>query len=386
MSEFKEVVKESVEEEKQETVNFQNVSLLKNKKILLGIVIALVFILVVVGFYFSSPKKEDILSVAKATFSGYDGYGKLELNTAEIQSFAGQAVAKQVNLNLEKYDNALSVLFDITNPAAVKFSTLYQKLNIKASKQENLKNGDVITVSVTFDGDEKLAPVQLTKKEFEVTGLQSVEVIKASEVLKEHPVKFEGIDGAGYLADHKYFTLEKEDSTLFNGDLVKLTFSQEFLQKNTLKEGVIIEEKETEVKVEGLKSINAIQGLNTLADNFEAMAKEYEANVYGSTKREVTELNHIIIKVQPSHSFFDKDVKAKLSFKKLYKVLTKYTYFSDEEEYIWLGYEDVPLDDDTVRKHDIQKHEKRSKAIGKTIEDILSIAKKDGYEMYEIKE
>lgn len=384
---------DSINDTSQKDENTGSIKSITKRKNFLFIGIGAILAIIIVIFAstsFLSNKKVSVIKLANINFEGYNGYGIAKLNENELKFAIGKAIAKK--LKIDDFDDMddkgdirefFSKLYANIDPKMAKFIDINEKTSIDIDKSNKLSNGDIVTVSIKFSGDEKDSAVKLEKKEFTVSGLKDVVKIKASDVLKEHPVKFQGINGAGYLVNNENFVVKSEAVSLSNGEKVKLKLSNDFEVKNNVGKGVIIEEDTVEVEVSGLTEVKEIKGLNYLSDNFDAIAKDYDSRHSYFETRVSESTGKNVIKVNNRESVFG-GTKTVVTFKRLYKVSITGTYSKSEVRYVWMGYEDVALDGDSIINKNIQNNEDTSEARGNSVEDILAIAKKDGYQEIEV--
>ncbi|MGN0594967.1 MAG: zinc ribbon domain-containing protein [Hominimerdicola sp.] len=210
---------------------------------------------------------EDIFTV---TFEGLDGYGTVN-----------------VKLDYEKIDALELSKADTVYEESVMKLALYSttangdyRITAEADKKENLKNGDKVTITVTYNEDYlKKQNIKLKNTEFDV---EVSELAKGEEIdfFKGLEVTFEGTDGYGYpevntsgAYDFVYFDYDY-DNDLSNGDKFTVTAS---CYENIKKAGdaywfkkgdkyyICSGEKATkDYTVEGLKELEAIDAFENI--------------------------------------------------------------------------------------------------------------------------
>lgn len=197
--------------------------------------IILLVSLVTIAFVFTGCSRFtiDCKEAIKATFTGLDGYGKIETDFDE---------------NLYEFDLNET---DLELLAGTKWNYTPNK---------NLKNGDNVTIKVSYSKSAaKKAKISFKNTEFDVkvSGLKKGEIINPFEGLN---VSYTGVSGGGNIKIDKIdcdrFIKDTVDfsttsnSNLKNGEKIKITAT--FSEDKSIKEGYIIEPTEQEFVVAGL--------------------------------------------------------------------------------------------------------------------------------------
>lgn len=238
-----------------------------------------------------------------------------------------------------------------------KADALIRSVQFSFDKTSDLKNGDEVTFSVVTTS--KSAPVKAEKKTFKVENLKEYEKVSASDLLKETPVTFAGLNGYGTISIAKnsknetYFDFENGErpKNLKNGDKVTLNVNEAYI--NSLKSaGKMVDSKTVEVTVEGLKDLKDVKNFADLLKKNEDYSKSEHKN--DSYVTYTLEPQGSYLKVIPSE---DKKSSAKISLITVYKVTKASSGFSNTTtvRYKYFGYEafllkDGNLDLDTASK------------------------------------
>ena len=266
----------------------------KKKKEVIGALVILAVALVAYfgySYYHSLPKS--IINEVKVDFTGYDESGYLSYNSEEIASLVEEAVYKKVGLDK---DQAKALTKD--DPVAYSMLAQDRKLSFKLMKAEsmlktihyefnktnNLKNGEEVTFTITTSS--KNSPIKAEKKAFKVQNLKEYEKVSAENLLKEVTVTFSGFNGYGTVtfgnSIKNYFQLNSSNSysNLKNGDKITLTVNDSYIK--TLKEsGKIVDNKNVDITVSGLKEIKDIKNFEDLIKrNDDYVKSEHKNNSY----------------------------------------------------------------------------------------------------------
>ena len=266
----------------------------KKKKEVIGALVILAVALVAYfgySYYHSLPKS--IINEVKVDFTGYDESGNLMYNSEEIASLVEEAVYKKVGLDK---DQAKALTKD--DPVAYSMLAQDRKLSFKLMKAEsmlktihyefnktnNLKNGEEVTFTITTSS--KNSPIKAEKKAFKVQNLKEYEKVSAENLLKEVTVTFSGFNGYGTVtfgnSIKNYFQLNSSNSysNLKNGDKITLTVNDSYIK--TLKEsGKIVDNKNVDITVSGLKEIKDIKNFEDLIKrNDDYVKSEHKNNSY----------------------------------------------------------------------------------------------------------
>ena len=359
----------------------------KKKKEVIGALVILSVALVVYfgySYYHSLPKS--IINEVKVDFTGYDESGNLIYNSEEIASLVEEAVYKKVGLDK---DQAKALTKD--DPVAYSMLAQDRKLSFKLMKAEsmlktihyefnktnNLKNGEEVTFTITTSS--KNSPIKAEKKAFKVQNLKEYEKVSAENLLKEVTVTFSGFNGYGTVSFgnsiKNYFQLNSSNSysNLKNGDKITLTVNDSYIK--TLKEsGKIIDNKNVDITVSGLKEIKDIK-------NFEDLIKKNDDYVKSEHKND----SYDTYTIESQGSYMRINVnnydKGSISLVTIYKVTKTDSKDNKSVKYKYYGYSAYLLKDGNL---DIDTASKISDYWGtKDLEGLRAQLSSDGYKVYE---
>ena len=359
----------------------------KKKKEVIGALVILAVALVAYfgySYYHSLPKS--IINEVKVDFTGYDESGNLIYNSEEIASLVEEAVYKKVGLDK---DQAKALTKD--DPVAYSMLAQDRKLSLKLMKAEsmlktihyefnktnNLKNGEEVTFTITTSS--KNSPIKAEKKAFKVQNLKEYEKVSAENLLKEVTVTFSGFNGYGTVSFgnsiKNYFQLNSSNSysNLKNGDKITLTVNDSYIK--TLKEsGKIIDNKNVDITVSGLKEIKDIK-------NFEDLIKKNDDYVKSEHKND----SYDTYTIESQGSYMRINVnnydKGSISLVTIYKVTKTDSKDNKSVKYKYYGYSAYLLKDGNL---DIDTASKISDRWGtKDLEGLRAQLSSDGYKVYE---
>ena len=359
----------------------------KKKKEVIGALVILAVALVAYfgySYYHSLPKS--IINEVKVDFTGYDESGNLIYNSDEIASLVEEAVYKKAGLDK---DQAKALTKD--DPVAYSMLAQDRKLSLKLMKAEsmlktihyefnktnNLKNGEEVTFTITTSS--KNSPIKAEKKTFKVQNLKEYEKVSAENLLKEVTVTFSGFNGYGTVSFgnsiKNYFQLNTSDSysNLKNGDKITLTVNDSYIK--TLKEsGKIIDNKNVDITVSGLKELKDIK-------NFEDLIKKNDDYVKSEHKND----SYDTYTIESQGSFMRINVnnydKGSISLVTIYKVTKTDSKDNKSVKYKYYGYSAYLLKDGNL---DIDTASKISDHWGtKDLEGLRAQLSSDGYKVYE---
>ena len=359
----------------------------KKKKEVIGALVILAVALVAYfgySYYHSLPKS--IINEVKVDFTGYDESGYLSYNSEDIASLVEEAVYKKVGLDKEQ---AKALTKD--DPVAYSMLAQDRKLSFKLMKAEsmlktihyefnktnNLKNGEEVTFTITTSS--KNSPIKAEKKTFKVQNLKEYEKVSAENLLKEVTVTFSGFNGYGTVSFgnsiKNYFQLNSSNSysNLKNGDKITLTVNDSYIK--TLKEsGKIIDNKNVDITVSGLKEIKDIK-------NFEDLIKKNDDYVKSEHKND----SYDTYTIESQGSYMRINVnnydKGSISLVTIYKVTKTDSKDNKSVKYKYYGYSAYLLKDGNL---DIDTASKISDHWGtKDLEGLRAQLSSDGYKVYE---
>ena len=359
----------------------------KKKKEVIGALVILAVALVAYfgySYYHSLPKS--IINEVKVDFTGYDESGYLSYNSEDIASLVEEAVYKKVGLDKEQ---AKALTKD--DPVAYSMLAQDRKLSFKLMKAEsmlktihyefnktnNLKNGEEVTFTITTSS--KNSPIKAEKKTFKVQNLKEYEKVSAENLLKEVTVTFSGFNGYGTVSFgnsiKNYFQLNSSNSysNLKNGDKITLTVNDSYIK--TLKEnGKIVDNKNVDITVSGLKEIKDIK-------NFEDLIKKNDDYVKSEHKND----SYDTYTIESQGSYMRINVnnydKGSISLVTIYKVTKTDSKDNKSVKYKYYGYSAYLLKDGNL---DIDTASKISDRWGtKDLEGLRAQLSSDGYKVYE---
>ena len=359
----------------------------KKKKEVIGALVILAVVLVAYfgySYYNSLPKS--IINEVKVDFTGYDESGNLIYNSDEIASLVEEAVYKKAGLDK---DQAKALTKD--DPVAYSMLAQDRKLSLKLMKAEsmlktihyefnktnNLKNGEEVTFTITTSS--KNSPIKAEKKAFKVQNLKEYEKVSAENLLKEVTVTFSGFNGYGTVtfgnSIKNYFQLNSSNSysNLKNGDKITLTVNDSYIK--TLKEsGKIIDNKNVDITVSGLKEIKDIK-------NFEDLIKRNDDYVKSEHKNDSYDTYTIESQGSYMRINVNNHENGSISLVTIYKVTKTDSKDNKSVKYKYYGYSAYLLKDGNL---DIDTASKISDHWGtKDLEGLRAQLSSDGYKVYE---
>lgn len=359
----------------------------KKKKEVIGALVILAVALVAYfgySYYHSLPKS--IINEVKVDFTGYDESGYLSYNSEDIASLVEEAVYKKVGLDKEQAkaltkDDPVAysmlaqdrkLLFKL-----MKAESMLKTIHYEFNKTNNLKNGEEVTFTITTSS--KNSPIKAEKKTFKVQNLKEYEKVSAENLLKEVTVTFSGFNGYGTVSFgnsiKNYFQLNSSNSysNLKNGDKITLTVNDSYIK--TLKEnGKIVDNKNVDITVSGLKEIKDIK-------NFEDLIKKNDDYVKSEHKND----SYDTYTIESQGSYMRINVnnydKGSISLVTIYKVTKTDSKDNKSVKYKYYGYSAYLLKDGNL---DIDTASKISDHWGtKDLEGLRAQLSSDGYKVYE---
>lgn len=360
----------------------------KKKEVIGALVILAVALVAYFGYSYYNSLPKSIINEVKVDFTGYDESGYLSYNSEDIASLVEEAVYKKVGLDKEQA-KALSK----DDPVAYSMLAQDRKLSFKLMKAEsmlktihyefnktnNLKNGEEVTFTITTSS--KNSPIKAEKKTFKVQNLKEYEKVSAENLLKEVTVTFSGFNGYGTVtfgnSIKNYFQLNSSNSysNLKNGDKITLTVNESYIK--TLKEsGKIVDNKNVDITVSGLKELKDIK-------NFEDLIKKNDDYVKSEHKND----SYDTYTIESQGSYMRINVnnydKGSISLVTIYKVTKTDSKDNKSVNYKYYGYSAYLLKDGNL---DIDTASKISDRWGtKDLEGLRAQLSSDGYKVYESK-
>ena len=360
----------------------------KKKEVIGALVILAVALVAYFGYSYYNSLPESIINEVKVDFTGYDESGNLIYNSDEIASLVEEAVYKKVGLDK---DQAKALTKD--DPVAYSMLAQDRKLSFKLMKAEsmlktihyefnktnNLKNGEEVTFTITTSS--KNSPIKAEKKTFKVQNLKEYEKVSAENLLKEVTVTFSGFNGYGTVtfgnSIKNYFQLNSSNSysNLKNGDKITLTVNDSYIK--TLKEsGKIVDNKNVDITVSGLKEIKDIK-------NFEDLIKKNDDYVKSEHKNDSYDTYTIESQGSYMRINVNNHENGSISLVTIYKVTKTDSKDNKSVNYKYYGYSAYLLKDGNL---DIDTASKISDRWGtKDLEGLRAQLSSDGYKVYESK-
>ena len=359
----------------------------KKKKEVIGVLVILAVALVAYfgyNYYDSLPKS--IINEVKVDFTGYDESGQLIYNSDEFKSLVEAAVYKKAGFNKEQAEtlsqrDALSYSMIASDKKLsskyVKAESMLKTIHYEFNKTNNLKNGEEVTFTITTSS--KNSPIKAEKKTFKVQNLKEYEKVSAENLLKEVTVTFSGFNGYGTVSFgnsiKNYFQLNSSNSysNLKNGDKITLTVNDSYIK--TLKEnGKIVDNKNVDITVSGLKEIKDIK-------NFEDLIKRNDDYVKSEHKNDSYDTYTIESQGSYMRINVNNHENGSISLVTIYKVTKTDSKDNKSVNYKYYGYSAYLLKDGNL---DIDTASKISDRWGtKDLEGLRAQLSSDGYKVYE---
>lgn len=364
--------------------------LITNKAKVIGVIVVTIVLL---GYYVVQLQPKSVLQDAKVSFEGYDGYGTASLDNASIHQNIQQIAYRKAGFSKNETKDIIN-----TDPimmseiySDIKKSQKYQKARIyienvtyQLDKTDSLSNGDTVVLSLIPRSSQ--SPFKKEKKTFKVKGLKKVEVLSQEEFLKKHPVEISGFNGYGVIEipkDDGYeifkYSDDSDDSSVAykNGDTVKLTLTDEYLQKLKTK-GIKLENNTIEIKVSGLDEITNIKQLNDALSKNDSFVK---------SRFENTESSKYTIEKQSSYisyqtSSYDSKASGQIHLVSVYKITDSKTFFGDTETKVYYGYYGYSYYVKPDNTLDLETANKISSSTTQDLANLIANLETDGYKEY----
>ena len=358
----------------------------KKKEVIGALVILAVALVAYFGYSYYNSLPKSIINEVKVDFTGYDESGNLIYNSDEIASLVEEAVYKKAGLDK---DQAKALTKD--DPVAYSMLAQDRKLSLKLMKAEsmlktihyefnktnNLKNGEEVTFTITTSS--KNSPIKAEKKTFKVQNLKEYEKVSAENLLKEVTVTFSGFNGYGTVtfgnSIKNYFQLNSNDSfsNLKNGDKITLTVNESYIK--SLKEiGKIVDNKNVDIIVSGLKEVKDIKNFEDLIKRNDDYVKSEHKNDSNSTYTIESQGSYMKINVNNREN-------GSVSLVTIYKVTKTDSKDSKSAVYKYYGYTAYLLKDGNLDLETASKlpHYQETK----DLEGLKAQLSSDGYKVYE---
>ena len=358
----------------------------KKKEVIGALVILAVALVAYLGYNYYNSLPKSIINEVKVDFTGYDESGQLTYNSDEIASLVKAAVYKQAGFNkeqaetLSQHDSLAYSMIASDQKLSFKYvkaESMLKTIHYEFNKTNNLKNGEEVTFTITTSS--KNSPIKAEKKAFKVQNLKEYEKVSTENLLKEVTVTFSGFNGYGTVtfgnSIKNYFQLNSSNSysNLKNGDKITLTVNDSYIK--TLKEsGKIIDNKNVDITVSGLKEIKDIKNFEDLIKrNDDYVKSEHKNNSYDTYTIE-SQGSYMRINVNNHEN-------GSVSLVTIYKITKTDSNNSKSGEYKYYGYTAYLLKDGNL---DLETASKLSHYWGtKDLEGLRAQLSSDGYKVYE---
>lgn len=279
------------------------------------------------GCIASQPKISDQV---KVTFEGYDGAGKLDYNSTEIDDLVNAAAMKAAGFSDEEIKAFISDEISVSGIVAKekdlsrvnKVQDILANVKWGFNKTTNLSNKDEVEFTLTYSGEG--SSFKDEKKVFEVSGLKKSEKLSSEEIAKEI-LKAEGYNGFGHL-DYPNGSVELESSVanklgvenmFSNGDIVTYKLSDTYVQELAGKGKIVTDaDSEHEFTITGLKEASEISNIEELKSKVTALADES----YQAKKGVFSEDSYTFEKVKDFYRYDYRRSNPNLDFATIYKV------------------------------------------------------------------
>ena len=358
----------------------------QKKEVIKALVILAVALVAYFGYNYYNSLPKSIINEVKVDFTGYAESGKLTYNSDEITSLVEEAVYKKVGFDkeqaktLSQHDSlAYSMIAKDVKLSfkLVKAESILKTIHYEFNKTNNLKNGEEVTFTITTSS--KNSPIKAEKKTFKVQNLKEYEKVSAEDLLKEVNVTFSGFNGYGTVSfgnsNQDYFQLNNRNSfsNLKNGDKVTLTVNESYIR--TLREsGKIVDNKNVDVTVSGLKELKDIKNFEDLIKKNDDYAKSEHKNDSYSTYTIESQGNYMKINANNREN-------GSVSLVTIYKITKTGSGDSKSVEYKYYGYLAYLLKDGNL---DLETASKLSTYWGtKDLEGLKAQLSTDGFKVYE---
>lgn len=250
------------------------------KGIIAGAAALVVILAVVLTLVLTAPKKVSLSEYIDVSFYGYDSYGDASVSLDQWSLYSDLVGGK---------DDSAERLDDLWSQAEKYsgLSDLISSITWDVEPSENLSNGDVVTITMSYDEElAKAQKIKLTDDTLEVT-VEDLDKITVINPFDDVSVAFDGISPNGtaqvdYEGDYSevgYSMEVSQRSGLKNGDTITVTFYAENLEPNY---GIRLSETEKTYEVSGLAEY--ITDLNEISEaDLDAMKQETEDVIYAYT-------------------------------------------------------------------------------------------------------
>ncbi|QDK70185.1 hypothetical protein [Lactococcus protaetiae] len=273
----------------------------KNKQyIILAGSIVFIIVLIIGVFSFVNSRPKNIITNIDVKYSGYNKLG-IAVLSENYKNEMEAIIAKKVGYSSSDVDAVKKGNDDVLTANITKMAQLTKYLDdtvVKLSKDNNLSNGDKITLSVTTSLKDN--PIKSAKKALTVSGLEKSTVYKISDIIKKYPIKVIGYNHFGSLTyNDEIFNLSQTTDSyladeggknLTNGDSVKMYLSNSYVAALAKKGFILSGKGDTTIKVSGLLDSPKISNLNDLLSQIDTVVrsdkKSDDYDTYTITRQE----------------------------------------------------------------------------------------------------
>ncbi|STE38098.1 hypothetical protein [Enterococcus mundtii] len=358
------------------------------------VVIAMIVfaILFSIGFAMKNNVKLDVTESVRPKFEGYSGHGELNYNSPEIKDeitrylLEKEGVKQEIIDGIQKADESVmfAVMSDVHLAAKVsKVEDELDTLEYGFDKQENLKNGDEVKFTLTNTIGK--APIKSVEKTFKVKGLKESSTFTLEDVLKDHPITFDGYEGEGSVNKSlsEWFTLPKNNGELSNSEKIQISLRNDYIEDKEFEGKFFTGDTDKEFEVSGLKSYLDLENIEDVLkqtdDYVKSLNKDEDIEFLNRhTNYEISRIHSYIAPDTGYWSYNDDedsyDTKAKVtSIYKIDKTETRDDKVVEEKTtYELYGYEDLKCNGNKLDTSEMQRHAKNHYASLKDEEAAIS--------------
>lgn len=186
------------------------------------------FTLFILLFTSCGKKTVNLTDYLEVSFEGLNTNGTVNYYVEDVQ-----AIAEAYGIETVDFESEMMTLYEKKPETAAEINELFSSYSVTIDKEDELSNGDTITVTITVDEDIKT--LKGGEKEFTVEGLEEPEIIKSEDVKKHIIVDFIGANERGQARIENTFNNElanvpfkiEDDGKLTNGKQAKLIVDEE---------------------------------------------------------------------------------------------------------------------------------------------------------------
>ena len=317
----------------------------------------LILLLVICGLIWTRNRKTKISDVFDVRFEGYDSQGVLSYDADKVNEKTIRLVGKKVGLKKNQIEDMINRNTDDleSEPKYQQAIKYLEGTNIVFDRENDLKNGDVVTLRITSDYES--SPIADETKTYTVSGLTQMQDMTAEQILAQYPVRFTGYNGYGCLDyDQSIYTVEKVYDHLSNGDQVELPLSNHFLE-SARKNGKKLAKENVSLTVSGLKEIKDISGISEVTARIDDLAKSANQDQDGDYHK-----ISYSIKRQKSFIYYR---NGQINIMNIYQLVKKESskditsdQWTDVEKttFCIYGYSNLSIQNDAISTSDLEDH------------------------------